>query len=111
MKNGAKTNQKDSKFNDIRACDYYKELKSEGLEFADIAWFAKNTYGWNCEDIISLSDKVYTDGSEINGIDDYYKSQLKGYYQVATSSSNFEVRVYPRKNTYPIITNINASWE
>ena len=111
MKNEMNTNQKDSRFNDIRACNYYKELKSENLTFADIAWLAKNTYGWKCEDIISMEDKIYTDGSEIAGIDNYYKSQLKGYYQIALSSSGVKVRVYPRKDTYPIITNENGGWD
>lgn len=111
MKDEIKTNQKYSRFNNVEASDYYKELKSENLAFADIAWFAKNTYGWKCKDIISMEDKIYTDGSEIIGIDNYYKSQLKGYYQVALSSSGVKVRVYPRKDNYPIITNENAGWD
>jgi hypothetical protein len=37
-------------------------------------------------------------------------SELKGYYQVATCSSGIQLRVYARKDTYPIITNIDGGF-
>lgn len=79
------------------------------MEYADIAQHAKKTYGWNCDEVTDLSEKVYTNGNEIG--DAYLKSQMVGYYQVATCSSGTKLRVYPRKDTYPMITNFNGGWE
>ena len=84
-------------------------MKSDNMEYVDIAWHAKKTYGWNCDEITDLGEKVYTSGNEIG--DSYLKSQMVGYYQVATCSSGTKLRVYPRKDTYPMITNINGGWE
>lgn len=103
------TKVEDSKYNNISPSEYYKEMKSDNMEFADIAWHAKKTYGWNCDEVTDLGEKVYTSGNEIG--DSYLKSQMVGYYQVATCSSGTKLRVYPRKDTYPIITNINGGWE
>ncbi len=98
-----------SKYNDIPPSEYFKEMKSDNLDFSDIAWQAQNTYGWNCSEITSLGEKVSTNGNEIE--DSLLRSQMVGYYQVATCSSDTKLRVYPRKDTYPIITNINGGWE
>lgn len=103
------TKVEQSRYNNLAPREYYKEMKSEGLENADIAWHAKNTYGWNCDEVKSLGERINTTGSEIN--DTYLKSQIKGYYQIATCSSGKQLRVYPRKDTYPIITNINGGWD
>lgn len=103
------TKVEDSKYNNISPSEYYKEMKSDNMELADIAWHAKKTYGWNCDEVTDLGEKVYTSGNEIG--DSYLKSQMVGYYQVATCSSGTKLRVYPRKDTYPMITNINGGWE
>ncbi len=103
------TKVEQSRYNNIAPSDYYKEMKSDNMEYADIAWHAKKTYGWNCDEVTDLGEKVYTSGNEI--CDSYLKSQMVGYYQVATCSSGTKLRVYPRKNTYPMITNINGGWE
>lgn len=103
------TKVEQSRYNDIAPSEYYKEMKSDNLEYADIAWHAKKTYGWNCDEVTDLGEKVYTSGNEIG--DSYLKSQMVGYYQVATCSSGTKLRVYPRKDTYPMITNINGGWE
>lgn len=98
-----------SRYNDMAPADYHFEMKSENLEYADIAWQAKNTYGWNCTEVTSLGKKISTSGNELG--DDSLKSQIKGYYKVATCSSGVQLRVYPRYDTYPIITNINGGWD
>jgi len=98
-----------SRYNTMNPSDYYKEMKSENLQYADIAWQAKNTYGWNCDEIVSLGENISTSGNELG--DSYLKSQIKGYYQVATCSSGEKLRIYPRYSTYPIITNINGSFD
>lgn len=103
------TKVEQSRYNNISPSEYYKEMKSDNMEYADIAWHAKKTYGWNCDEVTDLGDKVYTSGNEIG--DSYLKSQMVGYYQVATCSSGTKLRVYPRKDTYPMITNINGGWE
>ena len=103
------TKVEQSRYNNVAPSEYYKEMKSDNMEYADIAWHAKKTYGWNCDEVTNLGDKVYTNGNEIG--DSYLKSQMVGYYQVATCSSGTKLRVYPRKDTYPMITNINGGWE
>lgn len=103
------TNVEQSKYNDVAPSEYYKEMKSDNLDFSDIAWHAQNSYGWNCSEITSLGEKVSTNGNEIE--DSLLRSQMVGYYQIATCSSGIKLRVYPRKDTYPIITNINGGWE
>lgn len=104
-----KTKVEESRYNNLAPSEYYKEMKSENLEYADIAWQASKTYGWNCSEVTNLGDKVYTNGNEIQ--DSLLREQMVGYYQVATCSSGVKLRVYPRKDTYPIITNINGGWE
>ena len=103
------TKVEQSRYNNVAPSQYYKEMKSDNMEYADIAWHAKKTYGWNCDEVTDLGEKIYTSGNEIG--DAYLKSQMVGYYQVATCSSGTKLRVYQRKDTYPMITNINGGWE
>ena len=103
------TKVEQSRYNNVAPSQYYKEMKSDNMEYADIAWHAKKTYGWNCDEVTDLGEKIYTSGNEIG--DAYLKSQMVGYYQVATCSSGTNLRVYARKDTYPMITNINGGWE
>ena len=108
-KQTSKTKVEESRYNTLSPTEYHKEMKSENLQYADIAGQAKKTYGWNCDEITNLGEKITTSGNEIG--DSYLKSQIKGYYQVATCSSGIKLRVYPRYDTYPIITNINGGWD
>ncbi|RAI11898.1 MAG: hypothetical protein DKM23_03910 [Candidatus Melainabacteria bacterium] len=80
--------------------------KNENLEYDNIAWHAQKTFGWNCNKVIALDDKINTNGSELG--DANLITQIKGYYQIATCSSGLKLRVYPRKDTYPTITNIKV---
>ena len=59
------TKVEESRYNNISPSEYYKEMKSDNMEYADIAWHAKKTYGWNCDEVTDLGDKVYTSGNEI----------------------------------------------
>lgn len=108
-KKDIKNKASESRYNDINPSDYHIEMKSDNLQYADIAWHAQNTYGWNCAEITDLGSKISTTGQEIK--DPYLISQLKGYYQVATCSSGVKLRVYARSDSYPIITNINGGFE
>ena len=104
-----KTKASESRYNEMSPTEYYKEMKSENLQYADIAWHAQNTYGWNCSEIISLGENISTNAKELK--DQYLISQTIGYYNIATCSSGEKLRIYPRSNTYPIITNINGGFE
>ena len=73
--------------------DIRKATTSEGLTKADLAWHALNTYGWDCEEIIS-KDPPTKDG-----------------YFVITCSNGTKLRVYPRKNKNPRITNIKGTYK
>ena len=103
------TNYLDSRYNDLSPSLYYSEMKSENLEYCDIAWHAKNSYGWDCEEITSLGKNISSSGNELG--DALLKSEIKGYYQVATCTSGEQLRVYPRINTYPVITNKTGSFD
>lgn len=103
------TKASESRYNDMDPADYYKEMKSDNLEYSDIAWHAQNTYGWNCSEVISLGQEIQTDGKELK--DPALISEITGTYSIATCSSGEKLRVYPRYNTYPIITNINGGFE
>ena len=71
----------------------YKATTSEGLSKADLAWHAKNTYGWHCDEVVSREPQ----GSE-------------GYF-VITCNSGTKLRVYPRAGKHPRITNIQGSYK
>lgn len=103
------TRADESRYNEMNPADYYKEMKSENLEYSDIAWHAKNTYGWDCSEIVKMGEPISTNGRELRSAD--LISSIKGTYQVAYCSSGLELRVYPRYNTYPVITNINGGFD
>ena len=103
------TKATESRYNDMNPADYYTEMNSNDLEYADIAWHAQNTYGWNCSEVTNLDEPVSTSGKELK--DSYLISQIVGTYSIATCSSGVKLRVYPRTDTYPIITNINGGFE
>ena len=107
--NQPKTNMEQSRYNDMSPTDYHKEMKSENLEYADIAWHAQRTYGWNCEEITALGEDIKTSGKELR--DPMLIKEIKGTYNIATCTSGVKLRVYPRYNTYPIITNINGTFD
>lgn len=66
---------------------------SEGLTKADLAWHALNTYGWDCDEVISR-DAPTRDG-----------------YFVITCSSGKKLRVYPRPHQHPRITNFDGDYK
>jgi hypothetical protein len=66
---------------------------SKDLTKADLAWHAMNTYGWDCEEVIS-KDVPTNDG-----------------YFVITCSNGTKLRVYPRQDQHPRITNINGTYK
>jgi len=82
---------------------------SENLSKADLAWHAQNTYGWDCSEVVQVNNKyIKTNGKELKN--DSIKNELKGYYYVITCSSKKQYRAYPRKNYYPVISNINGGF-
>ena len=103
------THKRESRYNTMSPADYHKEMKSINLQYADVAWHAQNTYGWNCAEIINMGNPINTNGQELRQAN--LISEIKGYYNVATCTSGVQLRVYPRKDSYPIITNINGGWE
>ena len=108
MTTGNRTTAEESRYNDMSSTDYYKEMKSDNLEYSDIAWHASRTYGRDCSEVTDLGQEIQTSGKELR--DPYLISQLKGYYQVATCSSGVKLSVYARTDTYPIITNIDGGF-
>lgn len=64
---------------------------SYGLSNADLAWHAKNTYGWNCNSVIRKAP------------------QANSFYFI-TCGNGKRLRVYPRANKHPRITNENGGW-
>jgi hypothetical protein len=71
--------------------DITKATTSEGLTKADIAWHALNTYGWDCEEVVSR------------------EPQVKDYFVVVCSSGT-KLRVYPRTSQHPRITNSSGGY-
>jgi hypothetical protein len=65
---------------------------SEGLTKADLAWHAVNTYGWDCEEVLSKGNHT------------------KGGFFVITCSSGKSLRVYPRSGQHPRITNMKGGY-
>lgn len=65
---------------------------SHGLSKADLSWHALNTYGWDCPEVISENDK-----------------NSDGYFIIECSSGK-KLRVYPRPNKHPKITNIDGGY-
>ena len=83
-----KSHMRESVYNqDIR-----KATTSENLTNADIAWHAVNTYGWDCEEVVS-------------------RSPSKGEFYIVECSNGSKLRVYPRTARHPKITNINGGYK
>jgi hypothetical protein len=73
--------------------DITKATTSEGLTKADLAWHAKNTYGWKCDEVISIRPTT-----------------PDGYYPIVCSSGA-KLRVYPRLKQHPRITNVKGTYK
>ena len=73
--------------------EIWKATTSDDLTKADLAWHALNTFGWPCSEVI--------DSGSMN---------KDGYY-IITCKSGTKLRVYPRKNQHPSITNIKGGYE
>lgn len=71
--------------------DITKATTSEGLTNADIAWHSLNTYGWDCEEVVSREPQVNA-------------------YFVVECSSGTKLRVYPRSGQHPRITNSSGGY-
>ena len=73
--------------------DIFKALTSKDLTKADLAWHAYNTYGWECEEVVSVGPP-----------------QAGGFYYI-TCISGEKFRVYPRKGQYPQIKNAQGNYK
>ena len=73
--------------------DSRKANTSEGLTKADLAWHATHTYGWNCSEVVSKG-----------------ASTPDGYF-IITCANGTKLRVYPRKQRQPRITNIKGGYD
>lgn len=69
----------------------FSATTSYGLTKADLAWHALNTYGWSCSEVVSVGSN-------------------QGSYYVITCSNGTKLRVYPRSDAHPKITNINGTY-
>jgi len=69
-----------------------EEKTGQDLSDEDIAWRAKNTYGWDCPKVIVRK-----------------KITSAGYFFVECSSGK-KLRVYPRLGTYPKIKNASGGY-
>jgi len=78
----------ESRFNNV---SLQETATSENLSKADIAWHAFNSFGWDCQEVKT-------------------KGEFNGEYYVVTCSSGLKLRVYPRDNQHPKITNINGGY-
>ena len=65
---------------------------SHNLSNSDIAWHALNTYGWDCEQVVS-------------------RGPDKGGYFTVTCSSGKRLRVYPRSSQHPRVTNETGGYD
>lgn len=81
---------------------------SENLSKADLSWHAIATYGWDCNEVLKKGGvKTIKDG------DLYIESsagQIKGEYYEIVCSSGLRLKVFPRKNAHPLITNIEGDF-
>jgi hypothetical protein len=64
---------------------------SKNLSHADLAWHATNTYGWNCSEVVDRSSSY-------------------GSYFTITCSNGKKLRVYPRTDQHPRITNLTGDY-
>ena len=65
---------------------------SYNLTKADIAWHAVNTYGWDCDEVLS-------------------RGEMTGPYYIVTCSSGVQLRFYPRVEQHPRITNLQGTYD
>ena len=99
----------EEKLNNAETYKYFMGLKGKDFNMRDLTWLAQKTYGWNCGEIISLEKQVETTGEELK--EEYLIDQIVGTYQIAHCSDGKKLRIYPRKENYPMITNINGGWK
>jgi hypothetical protein len=76
---------------DFNSGNHRPAMTSVGLSNADIAWHAVNTYGWDCEEVVSR--------------DSLRSAAAGGDYFVVTCGNGTKLRVYPRVGKHPRITN------
>lgn len=65
---------------------------SWNLKKPDIAWHAVNSFGWDCDEVVE-------------------RSEQDGEFYYVTCASGIRLRVYPRRGTWPSITNEQGGWE
>jgi hypothetical protein len=107
-----KTKASESKLNnmDIPTLAVQRKLTSDGLTKADIAYWALNSYGYDCEEVKSVKNVNYeidrmlqylTDSDiDANGIINGLKSPV---YKDVTCTSGVKLRLYKRIGNYPYI--------
>jgi len=88
---GGKPNEPNKASQTAYKTDSVKAAISERLTKADLAWYAVNTYGLDCAEVVSKGELT-----------------AEGYF-VITCSNGKKLRVYPRKRRPPKITNINVT--
>ncbi|ROM94433.1 hypothetical protein BK658_17935 [Pseudomonas brassicacearum] len=71
--------------------DFSNISSSRNLTKADLAWHALNTYGWDCEEVV-----------------DVQPAEPGKKYSVITCANSRKLRVYPRSDAHPIITNMKG---
>ena len=72
--------------------DITKATSSYGLSNADLACHAKNTFGWNCNEVVERGE------------------QRNDYYMI-TCAIGLKLRVYPRSGQHPRITNALGGYD
>ncbi len=85
----AQTKASDSAYNQ----SITKATTSNNLSNADLAWHAKNTYGWDCSEVIARGEMV------------------ENKYFIITCANDTQLRVYPRAGQHPKITNIQGTYK
>lgn len=81
-------------------------LTSEGLTKADIAYWALNTYGYDCEEVKSVKyiarGKEYLEDSDLN-IESRIINPESFSYREVTCTSGQKLKLYKRHDYYPYI--------
>lgn len=70
--------------------DFSNINSSRNLSKADLAWHAVNSFGWDCEEVV----------------DQQFPPGLK--YSVITCGNGLKLRVYPRKDAFPVIRDMKG---
>ena len=73
--------------------DSVRAVISERLTKADLAWYAVNTYGLDCKEVVSKSELI------------------EGRYFIITCSNGKKLRAYPRVRKPPLITHIDSPYQ